>query len=192
MGGDWEKHGQQPLANRQYLGMTLRFADSGYVPMDPLTFMWIQITHFAVTTLADDRALITELIRSPQYAYNYASPFDPAAAVVEPAVHGRWWRNSLHAELFEGRSAVDAEAILQTWCDEQDWNDPGFQQSSAAQARLRAVFALLRAGDVYELRNPGSDVEHESGWVTGNGGFHEFAVIDRASGAIHLIVASDD
>lgn len=54
-----EKHGQQPLANRQYLGMTLRFADSGYVPMDPLTFRWIQIAHFAVTILADDRALST-------------------------------------------------------------------------------------------------------------------------------------
>jgi hypothetical protein len=172
--------------------MTLRFVGSDHVPMDRLTFMWIQITHFAAITPADDRALITELIRSPQYAYDYASPFDPEHAVVEPAVHGRWWRDSLHAWMFRRCSAVDAEAVLQSWCDDQDWTPPGFQQSPAAQGRLRDVFLLLRVGDVHRLQNPSRDVEHEYGFVTGGLGFHEFVVIDRANGAVHLIVASDD
>jgi hypothetical protein len=170
--------------------MTLRFVGSDHVPMDRLTFMWVQITHFTATTPADDRALITELIRSPQYAYDYASPFDPEDAVVEPAVHGRWWRSSLHAGMFRPCSADDAEAVLDSWCNNQDWTDP--QQSPAAQGRLRDVFALLRVGNVYMLHNPGSDVEHDYGWVTGGLGFHEFVVIDHANGAFHLIVAADD
>ena len=51
---------------------------------------------------------------------------------------------------------------------------------------------LLQAERVYLLNNPGTDAEHEYGFVTGSLGFHELVVIDRASGCLHLVVASDD
>jgi hypothetical protein len=111
---------------------------------------------------------------------------------IEPAVHGRWWRSSIHPELFLRWTAPDAESLIQDWADNQDWTDPGFCQPPAVQQRLQDVYALLRSGDLYKLDNPGAEDEHDWGWVTGTKGFHEFVVIDRTRRSVHLVVASDD
>lgn len=87
-----------------------------------------QLTHFAIETAQDDRSLLSSLIASPAYAHDYASPFDAAAVVTEPAVHGRWWRSSIHPELFMPWKASDAESLIQGWADDQDWTDPDFRQ----------------------------------------------------------------
>lgn len=172
--------------------MTVRLVDSDIVHMDRGAFMWIQLTHFAVETDQDDRSLLASLIASPAYAHDYASPFDAAAAVTEPAVHGRWWRSSIHPERFMPWTASDAESLIQDWADDQDWTDPGFRQPPAVQRRLQDVYALLRSGDLYKLDNPGAEDEHEYGAVTGGMGFHEFVVIDRDRRTVHVVVASDD
>jgi len=44
----------------------------------------------------------------------------------------------------------------------------------------------------HRLRNPSDEFQHEYGWVTGALRFHEFVAIDRRSGVLHLVVASDD
>lgn len=172
--------------------MELPIIGSGLVPMDKHTFMWVQLTHFSFDSSLNDRSLLARLIASPGYAHDYASPFDSTASVIEPALHGRWFRDHIHPSLFEPCSAADAEALIQSWADDQDWTDPGYRQPSEVHARLARVYALLRAGNVYMLRNPDEDAEHEYGWVTGAGGFHEFVVIDRVSQRLHVVVASDD
>jgi len=78
------------------------------------------------------------------------------------------------------------------WANEQDWTEPDFRQPPEVLQRLEAVVALPGSGPVYKLRNPGRDAEHDYGAVTGNMGFHEFAVIERPNATLHLIVASDD
>jgi hypothetical protein len=172
--------------------MTLRLVDADMIPMDKSTWMWIQLTRFALETAQDDRSLLAVLIASPGYAHDYASPFDAAAAVTEPAVHGRWWRSSIHPELFIPWTAHDAESVIQGWADHQDRADPDFRQPPDVQGRLQDVYALLRSGDLYKLDNPGPEDEHEYGSVTGGMGFHEFVVIDRNRRSVHVVVASDD
>ena len=172
--------------------MTLRLVGSGIVHMDKGTWMWIQLTHFAIETAQDDRSLLAALIASPAYAHDYASPFDAAAVAAEPAVHGRWWRSSIRPGLFAPWTATDAESLIQGWADDQDWADPGFREPPAVQRRLQDVYALLRSGDLYKLDNPGSEDEHEYGSVTGGMGFHELVVIDRKRHSVHVVVASDD
>jgi hypothetical protein len=172
--------------------MTLRLVGAEIVHMEKGTFMWIQLTHFAFEVAQDDRSLLASLIASDGYAHDYASPFDGNAPVTEPAVHGRWWRTSLHADSFEPWVGAEAESLLQSWADNQEWTDPDFRQPPAVQERLKDVYALLRSGDLFTLVNPGSEDEHDYGSVTGGMGFHEFVVIDRSSRRLHVIVASDD
>lgn len=151
------------------------------------TYMWMQVAHFAIDAEEDDLALIAELIRTPEYAYDYASPFETRAAVFEPTVHERWWRDRISPDLFERCSSDDAERVIESWADNQD-----FTQPSAVQQRLHDVFSLLRLGSVYRLVNPDALSEHDYGWVTGFGGFHDFVVISREDRTINLIVATDD
>ena len=171
--------------------MTLRLVGSDIVHMDKGTFMWIRLTHFAIETAQDDRSLLASLIASPAYAHDYASPFDAAAVVTEPAVHGGWWRGSIHPELFMPWAASDAESLIQDWTG--NWtHDLDYRPPPAVQRRLQDVYDLLRSGDLYKLDNPGAEDEHEYGYVTGGMGFHEFVVIDRNRGGVHVVVASDD
>ncbi|BCB83503.1 hypothetical protein [Phytohabitans suffuscus] len=97
--------------------MTLRLVGSDIVHMDEGTFMWVQLTHFAVETAQDDRSLLASLIASAGYAHDYASPFDADAVAAEPAIHGRWWRSSIHADSFQPWTAADAESLLRAWND---------------------------------------------------------------------------
>lgn len=173
--------------------MTLRVVGSDIYEMDRGTYMWIQVTYFAIDGGEDDRSLLASLIASPGYAHDYASPLDAAAVVTEPAVHGRWWRSRINADLYESWTAADAEALLWTWAnDQEEWADVGFRQPPAVEQRLRSVFALLAAGHLYKLRNPEVQDEHECGWVGGRMGFHEFVVVDRRAHRVCLVVASDD
>ena len=172
--------------------MALRHVGSEILHMDKGTFMWIQLTHFAMDPALDDRSLLSALVVNDAYAHDYATPFDADSTVTEPAVHGRWWRDSIRGDSFEPSTPIDAQTVLQTWAHEQDWVDPHYRQPPEVQARLQKVYTLLRSGNLYRLTNPSSEHEHEYGWVTGELGFHEFVVIDRPGRMIHLVVASDD
>lgn len=172
--------------------MTLRLVGSNILHMDPGTYMWIQLTEFALDGLADDRAILAALIASSGYAHDYASPFDPAAPAPNPAVHGRWRRDRIHPESFRSCTAVEAESVLQAWAHAQEWMDADVNRSPGTQHQLRGVYALLRSGHLFTLENPGTKDEHEKGFVVGNWGFHEFVVIDDVSRRVHVVVASDD
>lgn len=172
--------------------MTLRFLSSEIVHMDRSTFMWIQVTAFALDLGLSDRKVISALISSPEYAHDYASPFDAHSAIKEPAVHGRWMRSSITVESFVPCTAASAEDRLHSWATEQEWTEQSSPRPLEVRQRLHGVCTLLRAGTLYELRNPGADQEHEYGFVTGSMGFHELLVIDRNAHCVYIVVASDD
>lgn len=175
------------------LDMSLRLIGSHATHLGPQTYMWVDVMSFAVEEGLSDADVLEALVSSEAYARSYQSPLDSTSEVVEPAVHGRWWRSGVTANLFELCSSEDAEAILQRWADDQDWTDPEYQQPADAQERLRRIYELLRQGILYRLANPGPEQEHPSGWVVGGiTGFHEFVAIDRVRGSAHLVVASDD
>ncbi|WP_147917355.1 hypothetical protein [Ruania zhangjianzhongii] len=172
--------------------MTLRLRGSDLIHLDEGTYMWIQVTHFAIEAEQSDRSLLSSLIASPGYAHDYASPFDPDEEVQQSAVHGRWRLETIHPALFARCTPHDAEALLQVWVDEQQWTEPGYRQPPKVRARVEGVVNLLRSGRLYRLNNPGTDAEHEYGFATGSLGFHEFVVIDRVTECLLLVVASDD
>lgn len=172
--------------------MSLRVLGSDLIHLDQGTYMWIQITRFGIEAGQDDWSLLSSLIASPGYAHDYASPLDPDAEAPPGGVHGRWRREAIHPALFTRCPPQDAQALLHTWAEDQAWTEPGYRQPPSVRARLDSVVTLLQAERVYRLNNPGTDAEHEYGFVTGSLGFHEFVVIDRGSGCLHLVVASDD
>ena len=154
--------------------------------------MWVQLTHFEFDRSVDDRSVLAELVASPGYVHDYASPFDNEAPVIEPALHGRWFRECIQADSFEPWTASSAQDAIRAWADNQEWTEPGYRQPPDVHERLGTIYALLHTGSVFKLQNPGVEAEHEYGWVTGGMGFHEFVAIDRGSERIHVIVASDD
>lgn len=83
--------------------MSLRLLGSDLVHLDRGTFMWVGLTRFALSRGGDDRSLLAALVASPAYAHDYASPFPAEPVVTEPAVHGRWWRDSITADSFGRR-----------------------------------------------------------------------------------------
>jgi len=171
--------------------MSLVYLDDGIIHMDPGSFMWVQTIRFKISRDDDDQSLLRCLIATPWYCHDYASPFDPDREVVEPAVHGRWWRSSISPELFEPCDASDAETVLTDWAENHDWGG-GYRPSQDALQQLQVTFSVFHSGSLYQLHNPGPEHVHDYGWVTGGMGFHEFVVIDRDSLLLHLMVASDD
>ena len=156
------------------------------------TYMWVSILNFSLAMEADDRGVIDTLVRSRFYAHSYAWPFDLDEVVEDPAIHGRWLRERICADRFDPCAPAEAERVLRSWANDQDWTDPTFRQPPDAQARLQNVIDSLGTAPLYRLNNPGPDDEHEWGSVVGQLGFHEFVCIDRSNASVRLIVAADD
>lgn len=172
--------------------VVLELVGSDVVHLDKNTFMWFQMSHFAIDVDQDDDEILASLLGSPAYAHDYASPFPSASEAFDKTIHGRWVLKAIKIGRFETTTADRAEVDLERWANEQDWTDPGYRQPPDVMHRLRAAYSLLGRGELYKLRNPGPEAEHASGAVTGTMGFYEFIVIDRSSATLHVIVASDD
>ncbi len=154
--------------------------------------MWVDVRTFAIDEDADDRTLLVQLVASPGYAHSYARPFDATEGVLEPAIHGPYWRSSISADLFEPITVAEAEAVLLDWASNQEWSDPDYRQPEDALARLNRVCERLGRGALFRLANPGVEHWHDWGGVVGRLGFHEFVVLDHDSRVVDLIVAADD
>jgi hypothetical protein len=170
---------------------TLPLIGAEIVHLDKHTFMWVQLTRFGMTP-GNDQDVLAALIASPGYDDDYASPLHVGEERNEPAVHGRWRLSAIHTGMFEPTTAATAEARIRSWVDDQPWNDPTYRQPAEVHLRLQKVYDLLRTGDLYTLRNPREESMHVYGSSTGHLGFHEFVVINRVAGAVHVVVASDD
>ncbi|MFE8887610.1 hypothetical protein ACFYLX_17370 [Pseudarthrobacter enclensis] len=174
--------------------MTLPFVGDDIVHLGAGTFMWVQLTHFLIDPDQDDQSILASLTESPGYQHDYASPFPSRGGSELRAwgIHGRWRIDAIHPELFEPSTAEEAKAEIKVWANDQDWTDPEYSLPADAIQRLETIYRVLGSGRVLKLRNPPREAEHDYGFVTGNLGFHEFIVIDRALGTLHVIVASDD
>ena len=182
--------------------MSVEFVNADVVHMDKHTFMWVQQTHFTFDAACDDGAVLAELIACDAYDHDYASPFESNPHYASPfpsspqppndQIHGRWRLDAVNVERFHPISSDAAVSVIDKWANEQEWLDSDYRQPDDVMARLEPVYELLRSGSVLQLDNPGDDALHDYGWVTGKMGFHEFVVLDRSSGSLHVIVASDD
>lgn len=172
--------------------LTLR--DFALVRMDPGTYMWVDIKTFAITSAATDDELLAALMATPAYRDDYCSPFDPAPMDYPGAPrHAKWWLDRLAPSMFTRVAAEHAVDIVTSWAVDQEWSAGYTGPSDETRYALRdEVFSLFAGGDVFELRPPGGEAFHDYGSVVGCTGYHEFAVIDRESGVLHLIVAADD
>jgi len=172
--------------------MSLVFAGSKYLPMADDSYMWILAIRFDISGDACDEEVLSAIISSPQYGYDFASPFDGSASPNQPDIHGRWWRRHIGSDRFLRCAPERAVEVIRSWAEDQNRTDPNIVEPPGAKQHLNDTYALLRTGEVYELNNPPAEHEHDYGWVMGAMGFHEFVVIDRTHRTTTLVVACND
>jgi len=169
----------------------VEFVNHDSVRMGEGTYMWVHLERFTFDVAHDDRAILAELIASDAYAWDFAtSPAPPHPIWLEHRIHGKWPLDAINVDRFRPISPNDAVAVIDKWAREQEWSDSDYRQPEDALLRLEPVYELLRSGSVFQLDNPAEE-EVEGFWV-GSMGFHEFVVLDRSSGSLHVVVASDD
>lgn len=165
----------------------LRVEEHGLVPLDRSTFMWVDHIQFSLEPTFDDSQLLTALTSSKLYAHGYAWPYSFGGEFDFNGrpTHGPWLAEKVTADSFARTTPGEARRTIRLWM--------GDDMSEAATDRVERLLArTITDGIVYHLEVP-DDEEHRSDWIgVGVTGFHEFVVIDRDHGAIHLIVASDD
>jgi hypothetical protein len=155
------------------------------VHMDSGTFMWVSIKRFSIESDGTDEELIAALLADRQYRDHYAGQ-DPVEQLQDD-LHGPYWLRAISISSFEPGDSETAKQALQAWADAPE------PQTQDTQERLqREVYPLLKGGAVYHLPDLRPSAQHDWGWVVGQGGFHEYVVVDRDAASVSLIVASDD
>ncbi len=171
--------------------MPVEFIDRDDVLMGEGTYMWVKQQHFKFHATDDDQAVLAQIIASDAYAWDYASsPAPPDPRHVTGEIHGRWSLDAITVDRFVPVRAEEAISVIHKWATEQEWTDSDYRQPEEAMSRLKPVYELLSSGSVFQLEIPAE--ETVIGFWLGSMGFHEFVVLDRSSGSLHLIVASDD
>ncbi|AXE37291.1 hypothetical protein [Acidipropionibacterium virtanenii] len=169
----------------------VRFASTELVHMDRNTYMWVDLMHFSVDPGATDHQILTALMDAHEYHTMYI--FGDGEFAEDPPVHASWAVKDLDTTMFRPTDAASAQGIILAWANWTE-DERHYTQSRETMSRLNSeVLAYLRPGDVYEFHPPeGEEAMYGCGWILGQGGFHEFVVIDRDSSSLHVIVASDD
>jgi hypothetical protein len=85
-------------------------------------------------------------------------------------------------------SAADAAALIRTWAD---YIVPLTADDRAAMER-EVHPRIQSATSRYQLPDLRDTALHEWSSSVGSDGFHEFVLIDRHSGSVALVVASED
>ena len=173
--------------------MSVEFVGHDVVCMAELTYAWVRLEHFTFDVAQDDRAVLAELIASDPYAWDFATaPLPPHPLWLDRTrVHGPWLLEEITVDGFQPVSSGAAISVIDKWINENELLDSDDEQRETVRARLEPVYELLRSGSVFQLDNP-SDYTTREWLYMGGTGFHEFVVIDRSSGSLHVIVASDD
>ncbi|WP_433202627.1 hypothetical protein ACQP00_32685 [Dactylosporangium sp. CS-047395] len=147
------------------------------------TFRWVDVLRFPLPDPApDDRAVLAFLIGHRLYGTGYAGG-EPGG---DPGRHGRYKRECITVESFEPVAADAAERWLRGWSVQ--WAPLA---AAISEGLEREVYAPLRAaGRVFRLRELGDQAVHDAGWLLTE--FHELVLLDRAAGALVLVVAAED
>lgn len=145
---------------------------------------WVSIKLFELPADTDDRAVLALLIGHVRYRDNYGGTGDKDMK----NIHGPYWLNAVSPKVFSRVSAADAEALIRTWAD---YTVPLTADDRAAMER--EVYPRMQHADsCFQLPDLRDTALHEWGSSVGSDGFHEFVLIDRRSGSVALLVASDD
>lgn len=147
------------------------------------TFQWVHIKRFQLPAgHADDGSVLSLLIAHDRYGDDYAS----GECSDNPDRHGPYWRDRVTVAAFGQTEAGVEDACLCTWAEEHAEFDTHLRDELERQ-----VFQpIAQATRIYRLADLGKDAFHDWGGVLGP--FHELVLIDRVSGVLSLIVASDD
>lgn len=145
---------------------------------------WVSVKLFAFPPDADDYAVLQLLIRHVRYRDSYAAPEFKDAETI----HGPYWLYAIAPEMYFLVSAVDAEALIRTWAE---YAVPLTADDRVAMER-KVYQRIAEATSRYQLPDLRDTAQHDWGHVVGSDGFHEFLLIDRHSGSVALLVASDD
>lgn len=149
----------------------------------PVTRQWVSVKVFTLPATVDDRTALAAMIGHAQYLDSYAGPWD----VVDK--HGPYWLHAITPQTFVVvADLAQAETLIRTWAEcYVRWHD------ADREAMDREVYGRLRRATViYQLPDIRATAQHDWGDVVGSDGFHEFVTVDRATGELALIVASDD
>ncbi len=147
---------------------------------------WVILKLFGLPADADDDAVLALMIGHRLYRDSFALGSQEKH---EAPIHGPYRLEVLTPAAYSPVSADDAEALLRTWA-EYEVPLPETQRDELE----RELYSRIRAASsCYQLANLGEAAWHDWGGVVGSStGFHEFVLIDRETGSVALVVASDD
>lgn len=150
------------------------------------TYQWVSIKLFVLPVGADDYEVLRLLIGHVRYRDSYNGTGDEDMETI----HGPYWLYAIAPELFSPVSAGDAEALIRTWAEyAAPLPEPRREEME------RELYPRIRgATSRYQLPGLHDTAQQDQGWGSsvGSDGFHEFVLIDRHSGSVALVVASDD
>ena len=151
------------------------------------TYQFVVIREFGLPTgdSVDDRTVLTRVIASRAYRGSFVGVGDEDATI-----HGPYRVDAITADSFLVVDAANAETLVRGWAE--------YAAPLPEVSRLemdREVYPRMRAAtSVYQLMPlPSEALETE--WRLGIGsatGFHEFVVINRATGVVAVVMATDD
>jgi hypothetical protein len=150
----------------------------------PVTRQWVKIKVFTVPGDVDDRSALASMIAHVRYRDSYAGTGD--TDMVDK--HGPYWLAAITPETFVVADPAAVETVIRTWSGYYTpWPD------ADRDAMDREVYRRIAAATViYQLPDIRATAQHDWGEVVGSDGFHEYVMIDRTTGELALMVASDD
>jgi hypothetical protein len=149
------------------------------------TYQWVSIKLFALPADTDDYAVLQLLISHVHYRDSYGGTGDKDMETI----HGPYWLDAVTPEVFSPASATDAEALIRTWAEYAAPLPDARREEMEHELypRIRSATSCYRLPDLRDV------AEHDWGSSVGSiTGFFEFVLIDRRSGSVALVVASDD
>jgi hypothetical protein len=151
------------------------------------TYQWVSIKLFALPADSDDYEVLRLLLGHVRYRDSYNGTGDEDMETI----HGPYWLYAIAPELFSPVSAVDAEALIRTWAEyAAELPDP-----RRGEMEYELYPRIRNATSRYQLPGLHDTAQQDQGWGSSVGsatGFFEFVLVDRQSGSVALVVASDD
>ncbi|TRW79338.1 hypothetical protein FK535_22765 [Mycolicibacterium sp. 018/SC-01/001] len=150
----------------------------------PVSRQWVSIKVFTLPDVLDDRDALASLIAHVRYRDSYASSTFTDAKTI----HGPYVLHAITPDTFTAADPALADNEIRTWTELHAVWPPADREAMDREvyARFRRATALYRLPDIRAW------AQHDWGEIVGSDGFHEFVVIDRGSGQLALVVASDD
>jgi hypothetical protein len=149
-----------------------------------VTRQWVSIKVFTVPADVDDRSALAAMIAHVRYRDNYAGTGD--TDMVDK--HGPYWLTAITPEAFVVADPAAVDTVIRTWAG---YYTPW--PAADREAMDREVYPRIHhATVIYQLPDIRAIAQHDWGDIVGSDGFHEYVTIDRTTGELALMVASDD